>query len=173
MLQRGLQQGSSPAPNTRACLHAFVFEEHNGLTPPCRHPVPLAPICLLGLSPPAHPGTDALSESMPALEERCTVCENRTGPAEKGQEGPADIGLPGGVLSLLENPWNLYHKPQVMLQTLHSLCTQSQIAPVKAEPKAQLPSLPGHTSIPLAPYMALPPVVPAETGAADTHPNTG
>lgn len=142
-----------------------------GLTRPCRHQVPLAPIRLLGLSPPAHPGTDALSKSMPAPEERYAACENRTGPAEKGQEAPAYVGLPGGVLLLLEIPWDLYHKPQVMLRTSHPPRNWSQMAPVKADPKAQLLSLPVHTSIPLAPYMALPPVVPAETGTADRHPS--
>lgn len=58
-----------------------------------------------------------------------------------------------------------------MLQTSHLPHAWSQMAPVKADPKAQLPSLPIHTSIPLAPYAALPPVAPAETGTAGRHPS--
>lgn len=165
---KGLLQHLTPAPvYIPLCLKNVM-----GLISPCKYLVPLVPIRMLGLSSPAHSGTDAPSKPMAAPEEHCAACENRTRPAEKGQEAPVYVGLPGRVLLLLTIPWDLNNKPQVMLQTsLHSLHPWPQVAPVKADPKAQLLLLPVHTSISPAPYVALPPVGPAETGTAGRDPS--
>lgn len=134
-----------------------------GLTSSCRHALPHLPI-----------QAPMLCQSSPTLEEHCTGSKDRTGPAERGHEAPASVVLSGGVLLHLEICWGLYHKAQGMLQSSHSPCTWSQMAPEKADSKAQLPSLPVHTSIPLAPHtLLLLLCLQKQAPQVDSHPNTG
>lgn len=97
---------------------------------------------------------------MPAPEEHCDASGDRTALAEEGQETAAYTDCLGESCSLQRSPGLV---PQALGDAADiTPCIQPHMAPIRVAT-----SLSVHTSIPLAPYTALPPPVPKQTGATD------